>query len=490
MGRKSKSKSASNTEAVNKKAALQTKQQITSLTDQLLKICSQALPSSAKLWEEYIEIHSLLKTVTELENGVHFPSGKREEHFEEFIQWLREKGVAVDNVGIAHFSEGDWGLKAEKDIKDGELWLSVPREIMLSSLHPSSTRLAEILKTDPISKHMPQVFLALLVLEERLNPDSEWTAYFNILPSEYNTVLYFSPDELEFLKGSPCLEEALKQYRHIARQYAYYWQFLQRNHEARLLNLKDKFTFSGYRWAVSTVMTRQNAVPLPDGTEMLNALVPLWDMCNHTAGKLTTDFSLEKEALQCYAMQDYQKGDQIFIFYGKRPNSEFFIHNAFVDENNEFDSVAIKLGISKNDPLAEKKAVLLQQLQINPNDTFHLTKNQQPLTNELLAFIRVFAMEDGDLTAYLDTKNMETHCDLLSIDCVLSDALKLRSWKFLQVRLSLLLKAYPSTLQEDEALMSDCSPAISSKAQMALLLRICEKRVLHHALDFVNTQCN
>lgn len=39
-------------------------------------------------------------------------------------------------------------------------------------------------------------------------------------------------------------------------------------------------------WAVSTVMTRQNFVPSIDGNSMLNALIPMWDMCNHTNGKV------------------------------------------------------------------------------------------------------------------------------------------------------------------------------------------------------------
>jgi hypothetical protein len=40
-------------------------------------------------------------------------------------------------------------------------------------------------------------------------------------------------------------------------------------------------------WAVSTVMTRQNFVPSSDGRTMLNALIPMWDMCNHNNGKVS-----------------------------------------------------------------------------------------------------------------------------------------------------------------------------------------------------------
>lgn len=42
------------------------------------------------------------------------------------------------------------------------------------------------------------------------------------------------------------------------------------------------FNFS--RWAVSSVMTRQNQIPTEDGSRVTLALIPLWDMCNHTNG--------------------------------------------------------------------------------------------------------------------------------------------------------------------------------------------------------------
>ncbi len=38
------------------------------------------------------------------------------------------------------------------------------------------------------------------------------------------------------------------------------------------------------RWAVSSVMTRQNQIPTADGSRVTLALIPLWDMCNHTNG--------------------------------------------------------------------------------------------------------------------------------------------------------------------------------------------------------------
>ena len=35
-------------------------------------------------------------------------------------------------------------------------------------------------------------------------------------------------------------------------------------------------------------MTRQNQIPTEDGSRVTLALIPLWDMCNHTSGLVST----------------------------------------------------------------------------------------------------------------------------------------------------------------------------------------------------------
>ena len=51
------------------------------------------------------------------------------------------------------------------------------------------------------------------------------------------------------------------------------------------------------RWAVSTVMTRQNQIPCSNGRQVL-ALIPLWDMCNHNEGEVRVKTSAMKNREQ------------------------------------------------------------------------------------------------------------------------------------------------------------------------------------------------
>ena len=49
----------------------------------------------------------------------------------------------------------------------------------------------------------------------------------------------------------------------------------------KLSNLLSLFAL--LRWAVSTVITRQNKIPSTTGEPTL-ALIPMWDICNHSNG--------------------------------------------------------------------------------------------------------------------------------------------------------------------------------------------------------------
>lgn len=100
-------------------------------------------------------------------------------------------------------------------------------------------------------------------------------------------------------------------------------------------------------WAVSTVMTRQNSLPAclqpapvdddetavaaapPTGPAVRPALIPLWDMANHCDGRVTNVFSVAEQRVEGGALRDFQKGEQIFIYYGDRRNRDFLVHNGY-----------------------------------------------------------------------------------------------------------------------------------------------------------------
>jgi len=83
-----------------------------------------------------------------------------------------------------------------------------------------------------------------------------------------------------------------------------------------------------------------------DGSHDL-ALIPLWDMCNHTEGEISTDYDPVAQQCVCYAAQSVAVGDEVCIYYGPRSNAELLLHSGFVYPNNHRDYLKIRLGIAK-----------------------------------------------------------------------------------------------------------------------------------------------
>ncbi|GCB69223.1 hypothetical protein scyTo_0013939, partial [Scyliorhinus torazame] len=340
---------------------------------------------------------------------------------------------------------------------------------------------------DRILQAMGNITLAFHLLCERLNPNSFWLPYIKTLPMEYHTPLYFEEEEVYYLQSTQAIHDVFSQYKNTARQYAYFFKLIQTHPNASKLPLKESFTFDDYRWAVSSVMTRQNQIPTEDGSRVTLALIPLWDMCNHTNGLITTGYNLEDDRCECVALQDYKAEDQIYIFYGTRSNAEFVIHNGFFFNNNSHDRVKIKLGVSKSDRLYAMKAEVLARAGIPTSSVFALHCSEPPISAQLLAFLRVFCMTEDELKEHLVEEHaIDKIFTVGNSDFPVSWDNEIKLWTFLETRAALLLKTYKTTTEDDKSLLE--KPELSYHTKMAIQLRTAEKEILEKAVQSATTK--
>ncbi|XP_034938623.1 actin-histidine N-methyltransferase [Chelonus insularis] len=477
MGRKKPHPSAKGKHQTHQKKLSSTKRgEIATQCEKLLRLCSDTT-CTTQLWENYLEITAVLGRVKRLEE-MKTSTTKRSSAIEQFVKWLKDNGSNVENASIAEFSGYELGLKAEKDFDANELILEIPGKLIFSTETAAPELIA--LQNDPLIQHMPQVALAIALLIERHKDNSIWKPYLNILPTNYCTVLHMSTNDMIELKGSPTLETALKHCRNIARQYSYFHQLFHSNNNPVSELLRDVFTYEEYCWAVSTIMTRQNIIPSRNGTQMIHALIPMWDMCNHEEGMITTDYNINSDTCECYAKRAFKTGEQIFISYGARTNSDFFVHSGFVCTDNKNDGFKLRLGISKSDPLYHDRISLLEKLGFtSTNMSFLLRAGSEPVSDQMLAFLRVFNMRKVELDHWLESDKV---LDLMHRDCALDTIVEENVRKFLQMRLKLLIANYPTTLEEDLVLLKT---TMTPSRRMILELRISEKKILLGALDYV-----
>ncbi|XP_071161470.1 actin-histidine N-methyltransferase-like [Mytilus edulis] len=485
MGKKSKKnkeKPAASPE--HKELSKGEKKEVLDTVNQLLEVCSNPVNAAGpKELEEYMKIKALVEKVINLQSGLSTPAIDREKNFPGFIEWLHSNGVETSVVDIKNFPGCGYGLQATKDLKEADPFLTIPRKVMMTTQTARDSVLGPLIGQDKMLQAMPSILLALHLLCEKKIPESFWKPYIDVLPDSYCTPLYFTEDEIKLLKGSPVQSDCYNQLKNIARQYAYFYRLFQNLPTTSKLPIKDCFTFEDYRWAVSTVMTRQNQIPTPDGSKITFGLIPMWDMCNHCNGTITTDYNMESDCSDCFALKEFKQGDQISIFYGARSNAELLVHNGFVYPENDMDRTAIKLGISKSDSLIDKKTKLLTALGLAPSRMFFIYSGEIPVDPHLVSFLRVFNMTEDEISCY-DCENM-TEEDLEKMGDVntpINVENEEKLWKFLETRLALLLRAYDTTAEEDENLLKEAG--ITDNKLFIIQLRRCEKIILQNAVKF------
>ncbi|VDL94817.1 unnamed protein product [Schistocephalus solidus] len=117
--------------------------------------------------------------------------------------------------------------------------------------------------------------------------------------------------------------------------------------------------FSSSSWAVSVVMSRNNRVPDPDCPEKeILCLIPLWDMINHRAGRVTTDVKIETKTIEFSAMEACPLSSEIFMDYGCRTSAEFLLYCGFVPPFNPHHRTPLILKLKPEPRLGDCEAVI------------------------------------------------------------------------------------------------------------------------------------
>lgn len=116
-------------------------------------------------------------------------------------------------------------------------------------------------KSDLMMKTMPNVRLAMVLMNEYSSRDSFWKPYLDILPSKYtNHPLYMDVNGLLSLKPSPSFVEAIKLLKSCTRQYCYFYTQMMVPQSpapkscASQLSFRKNFTFNFYRSEAPSIL--------------------------------------------------------------------------------------------------------------------------------------------------------------------------------------------------------------------------------------------
>ena len=398
-----------------------------------------------------------------------------------FLKELYKNNAFFPKLEIQFFSDNYRGVIAKSPIKKDEIILSIPKECLISLELVLETeygkKIGEIMFNELTSpKHC---LLSSFILFEKNNP--KWKFYFDLLPKDFsNFPIFYTDDELQYLKGSPFLNQILDKKSDMKKDYLKLCEYIP---------LFNQFTFDQFMEARMIISSRIFGISI--NNNKTDVLVPYADLLNHKRPRQTQWYYDDKiNSFVIQATEEILIGKEIFDSYGKKTNGRFLLNYGFAVENN--DSAEYVLNIIFNDcyPLYDiKKQYLKNEKKIK---IFYLNINlYESQIIELLSFLR-FCMFDGDINDLLKL----THCNdknyIYTYDSNIfgfgyippvNIEIEINVLKKLKILLIQALNQYPTTIEQDKKIYKE-DKNISFNYKNCLLLTISEKNVIDYYIYF------
>ena len=378
-----------------------------------------------------------------------------------------------------HFYTDDYrGVIAKSDISKNEIIMTIPKNCLITLENAMETEYGK-----KISKFMyrelnspKHCLLSSFLLFEEKNPKYKY--YFDLLPKDFkNFPVFYTKEELEYLKGSPCLSQILEKKKDMKIDYNKLCEYIP--------NFKQ-FKFNRFKEARVLISSRIFGISI--NQNKTDVLAPFADLLNHKRPRQTQwyyDDNLESFVIQ--AIENIKQGDEIFDSYGKKTNARFLLNYGFCLDDNDTSEYLLSVELNENYPLFNFKKNFFQ----NESDlvrSFNLNNNfYESQIIELLSFLR-FILFDGDVNdlykAINNSVNYNKENSLLFyyIPAFSKDS-EILVLKHLHLLCRKALEKYPTTFEEDEYIYQN-EKDISFNLRNCLLLLMSEKTVLSFYIYF------
>ena len=393
-------------------------------------------------------------------------------------------------VEIKFYTDDYRGVISNNDIIKYETIMSIPKDCLITlelvMSKPYGKQISELMHHELNSpKHC---LLSSFLLFEENNPLYKY--YFDLLPKDYsNFPIFYTQNELEYLSGSPFLNLIIN--KKIDMQMDY-------NKLCEKIENFSQFSFDKFCKARCIISSRVFGITIHN--IKTDALVPFADLLNHRRPRQTQWFyNDEKDAFIVQAIENIDKGREIFDSYGKKSNARFLLNYGFSIENNETSEYTLTIssvekgGLGNiNWPLIDLKKKLFKNEEFIKS--FNLTINfQESQILELINFLR-FLSFDGDINylkkAVLSGKN--TLSPDMSINYYffypINKINEINVLKYLKTLCEQALEKYPTSLIQEQRMYEENkqNSDFNFNYRNCLLLIMSEKKVLIYYEEFCN----
>ncbi|KAF5524110.1 Ribosomal lysine N-methyltransferase 4 [Colletotrichum aenigma] len=384
-------------------------------------------------------------------------------------------------------------------------------------------------ETSELPKKIPQVFtgndgddedmenepldswgsLILVMIYEFLQgAASPWKPYFEVLPEKFDTPMFWESSDLEHLKGSAVLskigkDEADEMFRSrilsviAANPAVFYPEGSSPLGEVELLQLAHRMgsIIMAYAFDLDNEEEPEQEegdewIEDRDGKTMLG-MVPMADILNADA-EFNAHVNHGDDELTVTALRPIPAGEEILNYYGPHPNSELLRRYGYVTpKHSRYDVVEIPWDLvqtSVSEHLKIGDDVWKQVKYLDPEeleDVFVLERESGEPDSE--GQFRTVA-EVREISAELEEQLKAVLKAIKKINGDLIPDKRKRDEVFHAVIVSTLqkiLSQYPTSTQEDEALLATSD--LTTRQRMAIHVRLGEKKLLKEALEFAGS---
>ncbi|KAI1005305.1 hypothetical protein K3495_g2916 [Podosphaera aphanis] len=420
---------------------------------------------------------------------------------QEFLAWLPGIGIRISSgVKIQDFRPiRGRGLVAQRDFKEDEILLSIPRSALLNI--STAGRFLDPSVKESIQSMPEWLSLSALLLAEANCANSKWGPYLSILPDKLDSLIFWSPEELKELQASAVIhkigkaasEEIITKFMPSIGLNNY---CLQSCHLAASIIMAYAFDIpENITESEKKIADEEDYYVSDNDEETTLSLVPLADLLNADVDKNNARLCCDNEELEMRTIKYISAGEEIFNDYGSLPQSDLLRRYGYVaDSYAKYNVVEISaesaLSIFRRpepikllngkilEPLNsqefEKRITIAMREDIfeDAYDISHSGPEGPGIPDELIALIYIFLLDNTNFNAIEASQVNIPGRSKLSTQLVgqaLAKILKERE------------NEYATSLEVDEDLLR--TSKMSARQLMAVKVRLGEKVILRESIQ-------
>lgn len=266
------------------------------------------------------------------ENG--FTLEKQDKLFKILIEWLLENGSEFPHLKIEHINENFRGIVSNKNIKKNKVILKVPEKCIITYTKAKNSEVGKELEKSGYENYSSHTVIALYILQEKLNPNSFWKPYLDILPPNYaDFPQFYMKNEIDHLENSFIVDMIKSRNLSLEKEF--------RNLVKALCVFGKKITLRDYIWARIAVVSRVFQINLSKEKKD-QGLVPMADMLNHSIEPGTKwSYVPDEDSFVIVSDKLLFNNKEVFDTYGPKCNSRYLVNYGFTLPDNHQNNQAV-----------------------------------------------------------------------------------------------------------------------------------------------------